>query len=89
MKLSLWDQPDGCTIHPTCVTCPLEICIYDDDEDETLARRVIQGHKTKVGTVELASRFGITQRRVKRILEGVGNERQRTTLAQRRRKRGD
>ena len=68
--------PDtGCVIHPSCLSCPMERCIYDEPQEgrrETQQRRdqaiyrqyLAQGHDIRA----LAERFGVSRRTVHRAV---------------------
>jgi hypothetical protein len=68
-------RDDGCDAHPTCLTCPLSRCRYDEpgglrallnaDRDQEIVACRLGG-----ATVDdLAGRFGVSRRTVFRILE--------------------
>ena len=68
-------QDNGCDLHPSCLTCPLPRCRYDDPgwlqreergqrDTEVLKLRA----KQSLPVPELAARFGVSTRTVHRIL---------------------
>ncbi len=68
-------RDEGCDIHPSCLTCPLPRCRYDEPggirallgayRDRMIAQMRQQG----MGIDELARRFGVSRRTVFRALE--------------------
>lgn len=70
----------GCDIHPSCLTCPLVRCRYDDPGgarkifSEERDRAIIQLSRDGVLSVEgLARRFGVSRRTVFRVLARARN----------------
>jgi hypothetical protein len=65
----------GCDLHPSCLTCPLARCRYDepggvrklvsDDRDRQIVR--LQRHE-QMDVDSIAGRFGISRRTVFRVL---------------------
>lgn len=73
------DYPDtGCQEAPSCLRCPLPRCRYDQEAEaerrqEAAARdRRIRSLRRRegLGVGELARRFGLTTRTIRRILRG-------------------
>lgn len=65
----------GCDIHPSCLTCPLPQCRYDDPgwfHRQQRAQRDAEILKVRLAEAlpveELAARFGISTRTVHRVL---------------------
>ena len=68
-------RDDGCNIHPTCLTCPLPRCRYEEpgglrailnaQRDRQIMRLRVRG----VPVGDLADRFGVSRRTVFRVLE--------------------
>ncbi len=70
----------GCDIHPSCLTCPLVRCRYDDPGgarkifSEERDRAIIQLSRDGRLTVDgLARRFGVSRRTVFRVLARARN----------------
>ena len=72
-------SPDGCNLHPHCLTCPLAVCQFDapgalrrealaDRNDEI--RRLRRGQALSVG--DLARRFGVSEKTAWRVIRGDG-----------------
>jgi hypothetical protein len=64
----------GCSLHPSCLTCPLLRCRYDEPGG---ARRLLSGERDRsiralqrdrVPINSIAARFGISRRTVFRVL---------------------
>ena len=57
---------DGCHVHPTCITCPLERCIYDDRRAQILHRATEMRRAFHKGASvrQVMKRFGISRRTV-------------------------
>ncbi len=68
--------PDtGCVIHPSCLSCPLPRCIYDEPQEERRESqqrrdREIYDQYVKCGhdIRSLAERFGVSRRTVHRAV---------------------
>jgi hypothetical protein len=65
----------GCDLHPSCLTCPLAQCRYDDpgwiqrEERQHRATAILQVRTAEaLPVIELAARFGISTRTVHRVL---------------------
>ncbi len=65
----------GCNVHPSCLTCPLPQCRYDEpgglqrEEREGRNAEVLRMRKRQALSVdELAQTFGVSTRTVHRIL---------------------
>ena len=71
-------RDDGCDVHPTCLSCPLPRCRYEEPgglrallnayRDQQIVRLRLRG----VPVDELAIRFGVSRRTVFRVLESRG-----------------
>lgn len=68
-------RDDGCNIHPTCLSCPLPRCRYEEPGG---LRAILNGHRDRQivalrlkGTPvdDLAVRFRVSRRTVFRVLE--------------------
>ena len=71
----------GCDIHPSCLTCPLPQCRYDDpgwlqrEEREQRDVAVLQARLMEsLPVADLANRFGVSTRTVHRILSRGGHK---------------
>jgi len=72
-------RDQGCDFHPSCLTCPLPRCRYDEpggvaatrraDRDEQILRLRL---KRRTPIAELAALFGVSKRSVHRILRRGG-----------------
>jgi hypothetical protein len=70
-------RDDGCAVNPTCLTCPLPRCRYDDkrtlrsilNEPRDLA--IIDAKANGVSIAEISARFAVSKRTVFRILENA------------------
>ncbi len=68
-------RDDGCDVHPTCLSCPLPRCRYEEPGglrallNEYRDRQIIRLRRKGVPVEELAGRFGISRRTVFRVLE--------------------
>jgi len=78
----------GCDLHPTCLTCPLARCRFDQDTDAARKRtgrerdrRIIELQRRGKTIGMIASRFGVSRRTVFRVL---ARERRSTTDSERR-----
>ncbi len=68
-------RDDGCEVSPSCLSCPLPQCKYDDpgwfqrekrkERDEEVISAM---YKQKLSVSEAAARFDISQRTIFRIL---------------------
>jgi len=74
-------RDNGCSSHPSCLTCPLPRCRYDDpgwlqrEERENRDAEVLRlkvRHQLSVD--QLANKFGVSTRTVHRILRRGGPE---------------
>ncbi|HXG42135.1 MAG TPA: helix-turn-helix domain-containing protein [Dehalococcoidia bacterium] len=65
----------GCDIHPSCLSCPLPRCRYDEPGGIRALlgayrdRQIVALRRQGVGIEELARRFGVSRRTVFRALE--------------------
>ena len=67
-------RDDGCDVHPSCLTCPLPRCRYEEPgglrallnayRDEQIVRLKLSG----MAVEHLADRFGVSRRTVFRVL---------------------
>lgn len=65
----------GCQVWPSCLSCPLERCIYDEPEGGPAARRRLRDEEIyrlyterKADIAALARRFGVSRRTVHRAV---------------------
>lgn len=64
----------GCEIHPSCLTCPLVRCRYDEPGgarkllSEERDRSIIEQQREGRGINAIARRFGVSRRTVFRVL---------------------
>jgi hypothetical protein len=65
----------GCDLHPSCLTCPLARCRFDQDGDAARKRagrerdrRIIELQRRGKTIGMIASRFGVSRRTVFRVL---------------------
>jgi hypothetical protein len=79
-------RDEGCDIHPSCLTCPLERCRYEEPGG---LRGLINAHRDKqmiqmrmegMGVDDLAGKFGVSRRTVFRIIGGAGLQTRRMRL---------
>ena len=80
-------RDNGCDVHPSCLTCPLPRCRYEEPGglrallNKTRDKRIVAQRATGVPVAELAARFSVSRRTVFRVL---GNKtRQPTPIHQR------
>lgn len=70
----------GCSVAPSCLRCPLALCIYEDPRGPRAAKQAGRDHeiwrlyRTGWSTEALASRHGLSRRQVFRILARVRAE---------------
>jgi len=68
-------RDDGCAVSPSCLSCPLARCRYDDNRtlrailNEPRDQRILDLKERGVPATELSARFGISKRTIFRILE--------------------
>ena len=68
-------RDDGCSIHPTCLTCPLPRCRYEEPGglramlNAQRDRQIIRLRLKGVPVEALAGRFSVSRRTVFRVLE--------------------
>ena len=74
-------RDDGCEVSPSCLSCPLPICKYDDpawfqrEKQKKKDRRVIAALRGDgLSVQEVAVRFDISQRTIFRILRRWSDE---------------
>ena len=69
-------EDDGCEISPSCLSCPLPKCKYDDPGWVTRARKAARAAKIRslyaqgLSQKEVARRVGVSKRTVLRTLNG-------------------
>ena len=74
-------RDDGCDVNPSCLTCPLPRCRYEEPGglrallNEFRDRQIIQLRRKGLPVEELAVRFGVSRRTVFRVLESTGRGR--------------
>ena len=73
---------DGCSDHPTCLTCPFETCRYDMSRDAFKALLRRHRDRERVAIIEAenmtaeqaAARFGVTRRTISRMVRRAREE---------------
>jgi transposase-like protein len=74
----------GCDVHPSCLTCPLVRCRYDEPGgarrvfSEGRDRSIVALRRSGRDVEEIASRFGVSRRTVFRALARSRNGRRRS-----------
>ncbi len=67
-------RDNGCDVHPSCLTCPLPRCRYEEPGglrallNKTRDGQIVAQRATGVPVAELALRFGVSRRTVFRVL---------------------
>ncbi len=67
-------RDDGCDVSPTCLTCPLPRCRYEEPGglrallNKTRDEQIVARRSDGVPVAELATRFGVSRRTVFRVL---------------------
>ncbi|MCH7809098.1 MAG: hypothetical protein IH863_00785 [Chloroflexi bacterium] len=67
-------RDNGCDVHPSCLTCPLPRCRYEEPGglrallNKTRDAQIVAQRATGVPVAELATRFGVSRRTVFRVL---------------------
>ena len=80
-------RDDGCAVNPTCLTCPLPRCRYDDTRtlrailNEPRDQQILDLREAGMATTELSARFGISKRTIFRILENAADLKRRRRQA--------
>lgn len=64
---------DGCDLYPSCLSCPLPRCRYDEPGRKQRGKalrnkEMLRLLKEGMGIKELAQRFGVSKRTVYRII---------------------
>ena len=69
-------RDEGCAIAPSCLNCPLPVCIYDIPHGKQRHLKEIRDreikrlfHQEGKGTGEIAQMFGVSERTVGRALK--------------------
>ena len=69
-------RDEGCELADSCLNCPLPGCIYDEPGGRQRWQKRIRNReisrtfrKGGVGVRELASRFGVSERTIQRVLK--------------------
>ncbi len=60
----------GCHVHPTCLTCPLEQCIFDTTTADLLNRRnvaIVQDLLDGISKQDIADYYGLSVRQIERV----------------------
>lgn len=68
---------DGCNASPSCLTCPLAVCIYDSEPDAVVMRKarnrlILKLHKRGKRAKHIASVTGLSERSVYRVIQDGG-----------------
>ena len=81
-------RDDGCEIYPSCLSCPLPQCKYDDpgwlqrEKRRERDQNIIEAVKRDgVSISEVAAQFSISQRTIFRIMRRSSEERELVPLA--------
>lgn len=67
-------RDDGCDVHPSCLSCPLPRCRYEEPGglrallNEARDREIVELRSRGVSVAELASRFAVSRRTIFRVL---------------------
>ena len=67
-------QDRGCFVHPSCFSCPLPTCHYDDPKayhrwrQEQLENKILTAVRAGLSVADTAQQFGRTESNVYRIL---------------------
>ncbi len=67
-------RDNGCDVHPSCLTCPLPRCRYEEPGglrallNKTRDAQIVNQRASGVPVAELATRFGVSRRTVFRVL---------------------
>lgn len=67
-------RDSGCDVHPSCLTCPLPRCRYEEPGglrallNKTRDEQIAAQRATGMPVAELATRFGVSRRTVFRVL---------------------
>ena len=67
-------RDNGCDVHPSCLTCPLPRCRYEEPGglrallNKTRDAQIVAQRATGVPVAELATRFSVSRRTVFRVL---------------------
>jgi hypothetical protein len=75
-------RDDGCDVHPSCLTCPLPRCRYEQRGglrgmmNAYRDRQVLELREEGIEVPELSERFGLSRRTIFRILENAARRRQ-------------
>jgi hypothetical protein len=79
-------RDDGCDIHPTCLSCPLPRCRYEEPGglrallNESRDREIMELRTRGVSVEQLAVRFDVSRRTVFRVLGAKGAPRRRRII---------
>ncbi len=71
-------RDDGCDVSATCLTCPLQMCKYDDpgwlqrENRKDRDAEVMRLRQSGVPVAAIASQFGVSTRTVHRVLQRGG-----------------
>lgn len=72
-KPQYYELDDGCFVAPACLSCPLDVCRYDDPAAVTKYRNATRNaaiaEALNAGGVrsEVAARFGLSERTIYRL----------------------
>jgi hypothetical protein len=70
-------RDDGCSVSPSCLTCPLPRCRYEEPGglravlNEYRDRQIVELRRRGAPVPELAERFGVSRRTVFRVIENA------------------
>lgn len=72
-------RDDGCEVNPSCLTCPLPRCRYEEPGglrailNESRDREMVELRARGVSVDSIANRFGVSRRTVFRVLGSSGD----------------
>jgi len=76
MDWELWEfRDEGCDLYPSCLSCPLPRCKFDEGVKRTKtklrAMKVKRMRDEGMSTKEIAKALGVSQRTVQRLLRRI------------------
>lgn len=68
-------RDSGCSLFPSCLSCPLERCRYDEPPQREQQRQrdktILDLRRRGVSNMSIAAQYGLTLRSVFRVLAGA------------------